>query len=175
MARSRGRPHLRVGGSRRESSWSEGPGDSTPGSITASGTAILGLGAVAVEDGLTIVRTRGLLTLVGNVFTTVGDAMVGAFGLCIVSENAFGVGVTAVPAPLTDVGWNGWFYHTFVGVSRGTADFANGSGFQRIVVDSKAMRKIKRTDVVIAVIELVETGAADVDVFFDSRLLSKLS
>ena len=175
MAPRSGFRHPRTGaGSRRRTSWALGPGATTATQITVGGAAIIGLGAEAINEGMTIVRLRGQLQILGQVFTTLGDGFHGAFGLCIVSQNAFGVGITAIPAPITDVGWNGWFYHRFIDVHRGTTDIADGSGFQRIDVDSKAMRKIKLTDTIVAVLEVTEAGTADVDVYFDSRILVKL-
>jgi len=45
---------------------------------------------------------------------------------------------------------------------------------ERAVVDTKAMRKLDLGDVIFAVAQVTELGAATMRVFFDSRLLVML-
>ena len=164
---------------RRETEWSEGPGSTGVTNVTASGSAFVGLGVAAAHPGLTQIRLRGLLDLWirGNPATD-GDGYFGAFGIGIVEAPAFAIGITAVPTPVTDAASETWLYHHFFSVHMG--DITGGAGqssmmHQRIVVDSKAMRKTPPNVVMYAVIESVEIGAANMDVFFDSRALLKLS
>ncbi len=159
------------GGQRRLVTWSEGP-SGTSGSITASGTALFSVGGQATINDQTIVRTRGQLSFLTNGAPTAVDNMVYAFGICIVSENAFGVGVTAVPAPLTDVFWDGWLYHV-QGVA-GLVPGNVGGTSAAVEIDSKAMRKIHFSDVVIGVLEVVETGTVILTALLQTRLLTKL-
>jgi len=49
-----------------------------------------------------------------------------------------------------------------------------GAGHQRIVVDSKAMRKFGPEDVVIYVLEVILLGTAAMNVHADARMLFKV-
>ena len=160
---------------RRRVTWDQGPNGGT-GAISVSGTTLFPTGAEAVVDDLTIVRTRGSLLLLIDSVAALGDGFSWAFGLCVVSNNAAGIGVTAVPEPLTDIAWDGWFYHDqgdLKGVTTSTTDNLGGK-IDRRVVDSKAMRKIHSTDVILAVLQVVETGTAVMRAFYRSRMLVKL-
>jgi len=125
-----------------------------------------------------MVRTRGELLLTISAISAAGDGFPRlAAGICIVSENAFGVGVTAVPTPLTDIAWDGWLWHS-MGACFGqvSGNFGNdGAQVIRWVIDSKAMRKIKQTDISIGVIELgTETGTATLLADLNTRELVKI-
>jgi len=175
MARPRGHSSFpRVRGVRRAVSWVVGPlGLST--ALTATGSSLSTTGTQAIADGLTLVRTRGNVAvdlglvpdiIGGNFFTL-------SLGLCIVSENAAGIGITATPSPFTDIAWDGWLWHW-----TGMAGFVNGTNAAlgtNIEIDSKAMRKFKATDVLVGVMEAVETGVAGtIQVSWASRVLLKL-
>ena len=170
---------------RRKSSWEQGSGGTGQVAFTGSSTSILGLGAGAAEDGLTLVRTRGQLTVSLNAAAAVGEGFSGAFGIGIVTDQAFAAGVASMPAPITDIDWNGWLYHHFFDLFSNTAisggaavdeDFGNViAGVQRIEVDSKAMRKIGLNEVIFAVLQVVEQGTATMRAAFNSRILIKLS
>ncbi len=177
-------PHSRVfprqaRGLRRKTAWSLGPSNVVE-SRSAAGPVLWDGAAQAVGDGLTIVRIRGELVVQLNLATTAGDGFESfAAGLCIVSENAFGVGVTAVPSPITDIGWDGWmWYHTGGQITSlvATASLVSRSFHSlRIPIDTKAMRKIRDTDILIGVFELgTEIGAAAVEFSARSRVLSKI-
>ena len=164
--------------SRRKTAWSAGPSETTA-ELTAAGAFIWTLGSQALVDGLTQVRVRGEYNVFLPVVTTIGDGYLSmAVGLCIVSENAFGVGITAVPTPFTDMGWDGWLFHRLhsqiIGLSTTELGVAPTEAF-RIELDSKAMRKIRATDVLIGVGELgTEVGAATLAFSAQTRVLDKL-
>ncbi len=176
MGRRRSFQSTRIVGSglRRSTSWEPGPrGAST---LATAGSSVFGTGRIAIAAGLTIVRVRGelLVTLTGAAAVTSGFSF--AAGLAIVSENAAGVGVTGVPAPFTDLTWDGWLWHTQGRVDNldvaGVPDVLNVA---RIVIDNKAMRKFKETDVLLGMFEVHnETGASSVRANLESRLLVKL-
>ena len=111
---------------------------------------------------------------------TVGDGFAQiAHGICIVSENAFGVGVTAVPSPLTDIGWDGWIWHQLTpglfGLSVTESENVGALSMIRYDIDSKAMRKQKSTDFLIGVSEFAgEIGAATLQFITETRILDKL-
>ena len=96
----------------------------------------------------------------------------------IVTADAFAIGITAVPVPLSDKEWEGWLYHRIFDLHTVTATIADGVNAyaiaQRFEVDSKAMRKVGVNEVLFAVFEVVESNASQIDVFFDTRMLLKL-
>ena len=176
MAHSRG-SRFQKRSVRRAVSWSLGPS----GIITAgdSAVALFGTAAAALLDDLTIVRVRGDLILNLTAAAGVNQGEEWAFGMCIVSENAAGIGVTAVPDPIGDIGWDGWFvYETGTLLARDATPLTDASGdnvIQRIKIDSKAMRKIHLTDVVVAVLGNAEIGGSStMGGFLQSRMLAKL-
>ena len=181
MARFRARTFgVNSRGPRRETSWEDGPGGTVRTNLTAIGPSIIGAGSQVTVDGLTLVRTRGRFVIKMATAAAALDAAVGAFGICVVEQNAFAIGVTAVPTPITDADWDGWIDWTPVSletaaVISGTSD--SGAGvILDYVVDSKSMRRLKLGDAVIGVFEwTVETGTVQLSVYLDSRILVKLS
>jgi len=166
------------GGSRsRQTDWFVGAGGTTPLALSASVAAIVGSGVAVAGDSVTMVRLRGALDL--NLLTSSagGAGFQGAFGLGMVTTPAFVAGIVSMPTPLTDVEWDGWFYHTFLGVhgNAGTAVDSPAASLH-MEVDSKAMRKWDGDGevTIFAALEVIEIGTATADFFFDSRLLVKL-
>ena len=177
MAHGRATRFQRTSGVRRQTTWDIGPGGSV--GATAASSTLFPLAVIASIDGLTVVRTRGELNLALSVITAPLDGFgrIGA-GICIVSENAASVGVTAVPSPLADQGWNGWLWYWTGSLFGPSATVANAGGpaNARVVIDSKAMRKQKNTDVMVAVLEVAdEVGAAVLTAKMNARQLLKLS
>ena len=165
----------RNSGSSRLTAWFSGPRGETS-LISGTVVEVFGTGLQALEDGLTIVRVRGelFIQLLSNP-AAIGDGYEGAFGMCVVSENAFGVGVTAIPAPLADVAWNGWLVHRFFNVKGVSATLEDGPGASaRYEIDSKAMRKFKATDVLVGVLEVIEFGTETIQATVRVRTLVKL-
>ena len=142
----------------------------------ASQSVFLGSGTIPTLDGLTLVRTRGLLDIfLDGAPSSDGDGYFGAMGIGIVSDAAFAAGITAVPTPITESFWDGWLYHTFLSIHAMDITFGNqAAAHQRVEVDSKAMRKIAVGETLMAVLEVVEIGTATFNVFWDSRSLVKL-
>ncbi len=94
---------------RRATDWFSGPrGVLTFNSATLKAFAT---GVTNFQDGQTIVRTRGDL-IIG--LSATGGALEGftrvAVGMCIVTTKASDIGPTAIPGPLTEVAWDGWFW-----------------------------------------------------------------
>jgi len=162
--------------SRRLTSWSAGPKSSLI-NVASTAAILWDTGAQALVDGLTIVRTRGILVMTMRLATSVGDGFQNwAAGICVVSENAFNAGVASVPAPLTDISWDGWLWHHQGGhiTSLETTEVHRPTGAIEVVIDSKAMRKIKNTDVQIGVLQMgTEIGTATVDFSARTRVLDK--
>ena len=165
------------GGIRRETDWGTGTGGTGVTSFTTSSSAFIGSGLIVTTPGVTLIRIRGILNcfLVGAPGTD-GDGFFGAFGIGLVEEPAFTAGITSVPTPITDDGSENWLYHKYVSVHHQDVSATGGhvtSDFM-VEIDSKSMRKFPTTSRLYAAMEVVEIGAATMDVFHDSRVLFKL-
>ncbi len=96
----------------------------------------------------------------------------------MMTEDAFAVGATAALDPLTDANSDMWIWHSFFNVVAVSATIADGgnavSGSVRQEIDSKAMRKgFDPERVMVGVTEVVEAGAASLQVVADTRQLLK--
>jgi len=179
LARSRGSRFPRRGASRRPVGWEEGP-FTTPLALSTNGATIFSGGQQVLLDGLTIIRLRGSLMCKLTTVTALGDGFSRvAVGFCVVSENASGVGATAVPHPIADIQWDGWFWHTIFNLRSEptTAEvWADPMGQWREIIDSKAMRKTRAGDVIIGVVEVAgEIGTAVINLVANTRVLIKLT
>ena len=160
---------------RRKTGWENGPGDiSTPVQITSDTAFILGAGQVFLFDGDTVVRIRGSLLLALTTITADGDGYVGAVGIGIVSAPAFAVGASAVPTPVSESEWEGWMWHQMLNVVGQAGSSGIGPSFQRVEIDSKAMRKVGTEEVIYMAVELIETGTAVAEIVANTRMLVKL-
>ena len=110
-----------------------------------------------------------------NAATAVGDGYTGACAIGLVTTAAFTAGVTAIPTPLTELGWDGWLWYQFFDIRAGLDVALNSNISQQFEVDSKAMRKLTEDMTCVAVIEIVEQGTAQIEVLFNSRQLIKLA
>ena len=169
------RPIQRI---KRLTDWGLGPvsgASSVPLAVTGTGQQ-LGIGiALVLESAVTLVRIRGDFLFFLKTATAVGDGFSGALGIGLVTNEAFAVGATAVPGPVSEADWNGWVFHTFFNVLSPLGGSSGGATHQRITMDSKAMRKWSEGMTLVPVLEVVEHGTATADAFFDSRILVKLS
>jgi len=173
QTRFRGSP--RDGRSARQTSWELGTGGTALTQLSASGASFLGSAIAPVVDGLTLVRTRGILQVQIESGTAVGDGAFGAFGIGRATSAAVAAGIGSVPTPITEQAWDGWLYHSFFAVHRGITGDSSVSNTQSYQIDSKAMRKLPVDESIFAVIEIVEIGGVILDVWHDSRMLFKLS
>ena len=177
MARPRG--HSQARGPRRKKSWGLGPGGPAETTLSATGNAIIGLGSETIRDDLTLLRLRGQLQLQLLAADQAAGGFTGAFGIGIVTEPAFAVGITAVPTPITEQEWDGWLYWTAIQMHSITATIADGSNAaavaRKVEVDTKAMRKMRKGDTIFAIVQLAsEDGSASLNIRFDSRVLVAL-
>ena len=169
--RRRSGPFVR--GQRRATSWFDIPLGQT---AVASNTAVLVTSLTAAEQAkrpFTVVRTQLTLHITSDqLAATEFQAL--AIGMCVVSDQASAIGISAVPTPDTDLASDLWFLHGFL-----FDEFllASAIGFQghtgRVLhIDSKAMRKVNDDEDVILV---VESGAisSGVNVVIGGRLLIK--
>ena len=168
----------RIGQSqRRRSEWTGGPEGILSPASTAVSVFATSIGADTA--GFTLVRTRGELLLQLLSTSAAQTGFQWAFGMGIVTSKAFTIGATAIPGPLTEIGWEGWFFHSQGALKIGGALSANTvdagpASFHRLPIDSKAMRKLNTDEVVVAVLETVEVGTSTMHAELRSRLLFKL-
>ena len=126
-------------------------------------------------DDLTLVRTRGEIQISLVAASAAGEGIQWAFGMCVVTENAAGIGVTAVPDPIGDANWDGWFVHEEgVIFARDATPLDDPGLLVHRSIDSKAMRKQHNTDVTIGVYAQVESGAITSRADVITRILDKL-
>ena len=63
--------------------------------------------------------------------------------MCVVSDQAFAIGATAIPTPITDADSDLWIMHQYFAAP---FTFGSGTGFSNVsetfTFDSKAMRKV---------------------------------
>ena len=148
---------------RRASSFRRGPRRATDWGASSVATAFTGVSGSTVAlletftpiiGGETLIRTRGLLTIMSDQVTT-QERQMGAVGIAVVTAQAESVGITAIPHPDTDAAWGGWLWHTYFARQM---EFVTGAGFdpnwvQNIVIDSKAMRKVDEDERIVVVVE----------------------
>ncbi len=146
---------VRGGKQVRETSWLSIPeGRDT---MVAANTAILAasLGPVALAmRPFTIVRTLLYFHTRSDQSAATENADV-AIGMCVVSDQAAAIGVTAVPTPFTDLGSDLWYMHRILSSH---FQFISGTGFgledgSQVQIDSRAMRKVNDDQDVILVLE----------------------
>jgi len=165
---------LRSGVMRRESLWLFNTGTSTTVVAGANPVLIGTLNAAAIAlEPFTIVRTRGWLHIRSDQISATEDYGVN-LGFCVVSTQATGIGVTAVPTPTTDQGSDLWFVYESLSAtlrfSTAAAYVTEGIGKD---YDSKAMRKVEDEQDIAVVLEAA-SGLSGVDVYHTGRLLIKL-
>ncbi len=141
--------------------------------IPAGTKVLLGSITAAALDGVapaTIVRTRGVLNVLSDQSAATEDQM-GAIGLAFVNEVARALGVTGLPGPDSDFGYD-WFW--WQGVAQ-TQRLATAVGFEnagvQYVIDSKAMRKFDGGSGLVLMVENV--GSTGFDVSVQIRILIK--
>jgi len=168
--------HRRSSGVKRQVTW-VGPADQAfVPVLTGSAIIVSSFEPAAAANNMmrpTIVRTRGSVTMAPVVGIAADVDIVGAYGMCIVSLTAFGVGITSVPTPFDDAGWEGWLVWRSFSI-RFESNAALTAHINQLVheVDSKAMRKVGTDDVVIVVAES-QVGAFGISA--QMRQLYKLS
>jgi len=142
-------------------------------SIASNAAALVDVASVAVAA--TLMRTRGqLLAQIDGPVD--GDANAVALGIIIVTEEQIAGGASTVPSPTFDLDAE-WLWHGYMLLSAqaGTGVGASlnvGSVVDRLVVDSKAMRRMKQSQhVALAVESNSLSGTGLLNVFGAFRVL----
>ncbi len=141
-------------GPRRLTNWI-GPADQEYVTVSAGTKVIIASLDPDVANMVrpTIVRTRGNVSIKTNVATAL--TFVGAFGVGVVSNDAFAAGVASIPGPFSDADWHGWF----VWRSFSYSQIESGTGANvwqnhlNVEVDSKAMRRVSTNETVVLIAE----------------------
>ena len=143
---------------RRESQWLaiEFGADLVDNSSILSGS--LNAAALALRP-FTIVRTH-LEVHFATDQQIASESQAGAIGMCVVSEAAAAVGVTAVPTPIDELDSDLWYLHQSMlaeFVFGDATGFIGDSGVH-YSIDSKAMRKVNNDQNVIIVVQGAAQG-----------------
>ena len=172
MARARV-SRFRAGSSRKRTSVWVAPADQNYISVATGASVIFSTFDAEASGALapTVIRTRGMVSVR---FSSAADLTVsGAYGECIVSNDAVAAGQASVPHPFDDADWSGWhvwrsFCYFFDQIDQTGANVWS----QQFEVDFKAMRKMRPNETLIGVIES-QSGAFDLCAH--TRTLLKLS
>jgi len=142
---------VRGRGARRQTLWL---GGSLTTTTVATGTSVLVTvlnAAALLLRPFTVIRSRGLLMWESDQ-SAAGERPVGAVGEIVVTDVATGVGVAAVPTPVTD-DESDWFWYQTLMMTLLVAPTGTGPGQIQYAVDSKAMRKVDTGDDVAMVVQ----------------------
>ena len=136
----------------------------------ASNTKVL-ISFATFAEPVTVIRVRGQVSVFG---AATGDLnIIGAFGMGIVSDEAFAAGVGSIPGPFSNADWGGWFVWRSFSYR---IDFQDATGVNwpnwSFEVDSKAMRKLKSNETLVLVSES-QQGAYSIST--PLRTLTKLA
>ena len=159
-------------GPRRPVDWSASASLTAYTTIAASTVQLLET-FVPIVGGETVVRTRGMVSI-GSDQDGANETQAGAFGICVVTAQAAALGITAIPDPITDGAWGGWFVHQYFANRFRFLD-STGTGWittQQFEIDSKAMRKVDEEERVVVVV--TNAAAQGMVIWNSERFLTKV-
>ncbi len=161
----------------RSKIWNDGP-ITTELTVTTNGVTVWTTGQTAL-GGVTIARIHGIVTFSLIAATAIGDGFAGAMGIGIVTADAFAAGSGSMPSPTGDQDWGGWIFHKHFDVHASTSTEGDGqnalSNYQRMEIDTKAMRKMAPNETIFGSVGVVINGTADMRVNGNTRMLVLLS
>ena len=120
----------------------------------------------------TVIRCRGEVLAVLDVGAA-NDRFVLGLGIIIATDAQIAAGGTAFPSPISVLDAD-WLWHGFVTLMSETGTQSDDLGGQvgRLVIDSKAMRKVKANDNIVLVVDGVQlSGTPSVDIVAGVRVL----
>ena len=159
MARARRFPAARSSGHKRLNQW-VGPPEQGFVSVSSGGSTLVS--SLSPAEATTLVRVRGAVSIQPGSFAADLN-IVGAVGIGVVSAEAFGIGITAIPTPYSDADWPGWLMWRSFALH---LDVQSAVGFDlnsavQLEIDSKAMRRAGSNEVFVFIAESQE-GAFDI-------------
>ena len=140
----------------------------------AAATKVIVASFVVTGPSETVKRVRGLIHWKSDQLTA-SEYTIGAFGMLVVSEDAFAAGAASIPGPFTDASSDLWMVHQYVvsDMIFGSAVGFDSAGGRSYEIDSKAMRKVTEEE---RLVVMFENGSADAAQFgFGLRVLASLS
>ena len=158
---------------RRLTQWFGSADISAPVSL-AAGAAVLDQSLVFITEPITVIRTRGIITVSSDI-STQSESPFGALGMAVVSEEALAIGVTAMPTPISNSSSDLFFLHQYFAAPQDSGSdigFANIS--QTFAFDSKAMRKISPDENLVVTVENA-SGVHGLEFILQFRTLIKLA
>ena len=167
----------RRSGPRRATFWETASSTTLP-VLTEGGTVAI-VQTLVLESELDSVPNPTLVRVRGQIFAhlmsasnAVGDALLLSHAIMVVDAKQLAIGITAMPLPLSSNSEDFlWFGSQFMARSTlGSATDGAPPSWDRIEVDSKAMRKITLNQVLVLVSEMVGLAGAGQDCRFGLNL-----
>jgi len=101
----------------------------------------------------TVLRTVGVISVETDTIAN-AESQIGAWGMILVSDVAFGIGITAVPGPITDASDDGWFAYQAIAQSTGVATSVGARlNSVQYMLDSRAKRIVEEGQTVAVVVQ----------------------
>jgi len=140
--------------------------------------AIGNAGFLLVVPAATLVRTRGILGVALSASGSNFNVVTGVLGIKKVAVEAFNAGLASLSTPLEDIEgmWIVWQPFTLFAPATGVGA-GNFGIFQKEMIDSKGMRKLKVNDVLAVTVEARQSDATTgtvIEVGYDLRMQFKL-
>ncbi len=139
-----------------------------------AGVAVLDQSLAGITEPVTVVRCRGLIS-VNTDQAAASETVMGAVGMCVVSDQAFTAGVASIPTPITDKDSDLWIMHQYF---QTRYQFRTGVGAdvisQTFEFDSKAMRKVPEGSRLVWAVENA-SGSAGLSYILQFAVLIKLA
>ena len=167
--------NFRSSGSRPNRTWAQ-IHNAAVTTVATSSKILLGQ-FVAGTSGIdeTILRTRGTFCISQSAPETSDRVLIGAIGMCLVSDNAVAAGVASLPGPITDADddlWMVWQSFCMTWVNVGTPATLVVP-FPQHVIDSKAKRILTQGRQMALVVENASAANA-FDIVFNVRSLAQV-
>ena len=142
-------------------------------SLTVTSGSLNAITVITVTQPGIIMRLRG--SIVASLDSpTENEKTAVAMGIIRTTEEQIAVGVTAIPNPGLDLDAD-WIWHSFLPL-QAVLDVTTGVGSTeqsgRLIVDSKAMRKMRQSESLTYVVDnAAVSGTPEIDVTFGIRAL----
>ena len=163
----------RGGRQRCETVWLNFPFAQNTEAASATASFVYALNAAALElRPFTVVRTLFDWLCISDQ-SAATEVAIGNFGLCVVSDQASAIGVTAIPTPATDQSSDLWFLIQPWIVQSQLIGSDWGTNLVPRSIESRAMRKVDIGQDVVGATE-AGIGGSGVTIYTVGRMLIKL-
>jgi len=135
--------------------------------VPAATKVLLGFFFLATAFEETVVRTRGVMTVITDQ-AAAGEDQIGALGMIRVTDRAIAAGIASIPGPMTDGDDDGWFlWVPTAQMQTNPNDTYNG----QVIFDSKAQRIVREGQQLAVVFE--NGGPHGLNLVINMRALSR--